>query len=297
MSLRRSPDERDGVILILSSAGFFSLMSLAVRLGRDTFRAESLVFYRSLIQVCFLLPWLSDYFQPLPGVSPKKRIQIHFLRGTFGIAAMVCLYHALQLLPLGLAVLLSMSSVLWATFFAWLFLGEKARSQQVFFASVICGGIFLSVFSPTEAGTGWVFNPWGVVSALAAGLFTGLSLTTVKSLRRNLGSREIVFFLGLFGVVWTLPAFGLNPQIPVSLRDCVLIVGVGFFATVGQLLLTTGLKYTSNLTATLCSLQQTLLNLVLGFIILGEFPPSTFYWGAVLVVGGMVGLMRAGRMA
>lgn len=280
-----------GAGLVLASTFFFSLMGLGIRWARGTFRADSLVFYRSLVQTLCLLPWLKEYFAAERSPNFRRKFKIHFVRGVFGIASMLFLYIAYHHIPLAFASLLAMTSVFWASLLAWIFLGERCSLRQLGFALLTCLGLAISLVQSSREG--WTYNTIGIVSALVCGIFMGLAFTMLKKLRQELPSREIVFFFGLSGLVLTLPYFSLHPELPVTEREFFLVLFVGGTGTIGQILLTQGFRDTTTMVASITCLFTPLLNLAVGFLFLGESPPLLFFLSIFFVLTGMVGLLAS----
>lgn len=282
-----------GVALIVASAFCFSMMSLGVRKSGQFFRPDVIVFYRSLTQILVLLPWAAVFFPPR--WSLKEKFRTHFGRGAFGILSMYFLYNALQHLPFSLVTPLTLTSILWATLFARIFLKERVSYSQIACAVVVVAGVMLVVISTSDGTGGWRFSAVGVTSALLCGLSMGGALTTLRQMRKSLSTKDIVFFFGWCGVLLTLPFFAANPQFPTTGESLIHILWVGLAASAGQLLMTAGFRYASTFTATLSKHVETVINVGVGMLVLHEFPPWLFYLGLVLVLAGIVGLAIAKR--
>lgn len=276
--------------MVLLAAVFFSLMSLGVRVSRHAFRSDSNVFYRSLIQVLVLVPGCAAYFR---GGTWYDKIRAHFPRGAFGIISMFFLYIALHHLPLGLAYLLAMTSAPWATVLARVFLKETMTKAQAVYGALSLVGVAVALLLSGGSQETWSLNATGIVSGLLAGLFMGMALTILRRMRQAMGTREIVFFFGLTGIVFTLPYFVSAPELPRTMKDVGVLLWIGLCAAAGQILLTTGFRYTSTMAAATSNLSQILISLVLGFVVLGEKPPLGFYAGAALLCAGIWGIMRS----
>lgn len=270
---------------------FFTLMSLGVRWVRHDLGSEAMVFYRSLFQTVALLPWVISAIGPTSGWLAKFRV--HLPRGVFGIVSMWCLYIALHHLPMALAYLLTMTSVLWASLLARVFLRERTTSGQLVFSILACLGVALALLG-SDPASGWSFRGVGIVAGLLCGMFMGMALTLVRHMRKSMGSVEIVFFFGLTGVVLSAPNLIVRPEWPTGSFEIATVIMVGAAATSAQILMTVGFRYTDTLTASICNMAQTVYSVVLGFVALGEVPPPLFFAGAVLVWAGIVGLLRSG---
>ena len=276
-----------GMALILISTLFFAVMALGVRFSRGHFSALSLVFYRSLIQSLILLPggWT---LLVAPGLS--KRFFWHLPRGIFGISAMLGIYFALQRLPMGLASLLSMTSVLWAAILGRWFLKEKLKLPQILLSLLVGLGICLSLFSGPDEGR-WRLDILGMASGLIAGLMMSLAQIWLRKMGKTTSARETVLFFGLCGSGLMLPLFLWRGDLPAAPSDLLEILWVGIFATAGQLFLTEGFRHAPVVLGSLCNLQGTLWSIGLGMLFLEEFPPVGFFVGGFLVLVGLSWLL------
>jgi len=290
---RQTSDNAKGILLVLVSTLFFALAGLGVRLSKDFMRADSLVLYRCVFQTLILLPWVGTYFRSNGSWKLSRRIQFHLLRSGFGICSMLFFYQALHRLPLALAGLLLTTSAFWATLMSRFFLNEKWTRAQLGCASIIMVGIFLSFWDPRPQQA-WTLSIAGIVFGLLGALSRGGALTALRRLRMELGTREIVFCFGIVGTVVTLPSFLLDPQIPQSLSQWGWVGLVAVSATLGQIFRSAGFRFTTTLNATAVSLQGTVLNVALGFLVLSEVPPLTFLLALVLVMAGNIGLVLRG---
>ena len=267
-------------------------MGLGVRTATGVFRPDTLVFYRSLIQMMILLPWLKSY---LSGGEPfAKRFRIHLVRGFFGMFAIFFFYLALQHNPLALVNLLTMTQVFWTALLSWIFLKEEVSPKQLAAATLTCVGLGLSLIDPGHTST-WELNLAGILAALLCAIFSAIALTTVRSMRKRLGAREIVFFFGLSGVLMSFPVFLLRPQFPVGFEQWRLILWIGFAGGIAQILMTAGYKYTKTMIGTLALSVQLPVNLVLGYYFLQESPPAYFLFGAAIAILGIFGLVAQTR--
>lgn len=277
-----------GIALIVASGMCFSAMGLGVRLSKEMFRPDVIVFYRSLIQVLILLPWVTRFFEP--GWTVGEKFRIHFGRGAFGILSMYFLYSALHRLPFSLVTPLTLTSILWATLFAWLFLKERVTYRQLVWAVVLVTGVMVSVLSSGHGSGGWHLSVTGVGAALLCGLSMGAALTALRKMRFTMGTREIVFFFGCCGMLLTLPFFLTSPQFPTDLTSSLHLLWIGGAASLAQLFMTAGFRYVSTFTATLAKHFETVLNVALGILVLSELPPFMFYVGLGLSLAGLAGL-------
>ncbi|MBY0371233.1 DMT family transporter [bacterium] len=281
-----------GMGLILASTLFFSGMSLLTRVGSEWFRADSFVFLRCLIQALCLLPLGRELW---PG--PERRrpfLKAQFSRGAVGIVSMWLLYYALARLPLGMVSMLTLSSALWASLAARIFLGERQGWVRVGMAGWVCLGLLL-VLWPEKGSAAWTYSTDGILAACASGVSMGIAQTLLRQLSKQFRTRETVFWMGVFGALLSAPVFFQAPQWPADWTQASVILGVGVLALLGQLFLTRGFRYTPTLQGSLCVLFGNVWNILFGVVFLSELPPPAFWLGAVIAVSAVVGLMLAPR--
>ncbi len=274
--------------LLVAATLSFSLMSLLVRMASSHFRADTLVFTRSVLQALVILPWVGSFW-PAKG-HLLKTVRVHFVRGAIGICAMWMIYFALGKIPLIMCSLLTMTSVLWAALLARFFLEERQGKRRLLFASIACLGVVI-LLAPGEDFAGYSLPLVGVSAALLGGAFMGGAQTMIRLLRRTKGTLEIVFWFGVFGAVLMLPPFLVSPEIPATLEEWGYIGGVAAFAIGGQMLMTTGYRYTSALLGSVCMLVGNFWNLGLGLLILDEVPPLHFWMGGTVMGASLLCLL------
>lgn len=268
--------------LILASTLSFSCMSALARVSSHAFRPDALMFLRCAIQSACILPWIW-VFWPRAGMR-WATVRAHFVRGAVGVVSMWFLYSALGHLPLGMVSLLTMTSALWAGVLAHLFLGERQALGHLSFAGVALVGVAITLWP--EPGD-WKLNPWGVAAALAAGFSMGTAQMLVRQMGQSFGTREIVFWFGVAGMLFSAPAYFFKPQWPHTPQEVVWILGLGITALGGQLLMTRGFRYCTTLPGSLCVLFGSVWNVLLGLVFLGELPPARFWIGGTLAAGGI----------
>ncbi len=114
-------------LLMILSVTLFTVSHGFVRgVGKDIHPYE-IAFFTSLFSFVFYLPWLiRSKFKPLR----TKKIKTHLIRAFVNAGAVAVWYTALALTPLADATALILTSPLFVTLGAVLFLGEKARARR-----------------------------------------------------------------------------------------------------------------------------------------------------------------------
>lgn len=291
LAISRRQSFVQGPLWIFASALLFSLMNLGVRLDQGTFRPDVLVFYRGVLQVLVLVKGVTLYLRP----PLRERLRSHFWRGTFGCLSMFLLYASVQRLPLAFATLLTMTSVFWSGVLARLLLGERIGLFRGLSGLCVCLGIALSLFDPNawfQTGVSTI----GVLCALGCGFASGMAFTALRKMRQGMGTREIVFFFGLTLLLCTAPSFFVRPQFPQSWSELGRLLWIAGAGAAGQLCLSHGFRHTTAWVASVCNVQQVLINVCLGAWILHEMPGPHFLFATAIVLLGLLGMSKRPRL-
>jgi len=131
--------------------------------------------------------------------------------------------------------------------------------------------------------------------AVLGAVIVGIAVSLIRKLHDTDDSLAIYFsqcVVGMWLVI--IPAF--RGGIAVELKAAFILLGMGVSVTVGQLLMTQGMKYAPVKIGSLLLLLEPVLCYIAGVVIFSE--PLTFFCllGAVLVVGSCA-IVLAGRKA
>ena len=265
---------------MLASAFCFSLMGVCVKLLHGRIPVAEVVLARGVVSLA-----LSWWLLRRAGVSPwGKRRWLLIWRGAIGTAALLCVYQALAVLPLGSATVLQYSYPTLTALLAWLSLGEPIGKRVLL--AVLLGwlGVALLVNPGATGAAGVPSLPVGaVLVALLGALCTALAYVSVRSLRHSEHPLVIVFYFPLVAQVLCLPAVALDPVLPTA-WELLWLLGVGVFTQLGQLTLTQGLIALPAAQATAISYVQVGFAVLWGWLLFAEPLSSSTLAGAVLVL-------------
>lgn len=268
-------------------AFYFSLMSLFVKLVGQAIPNQQVVLVRGVLTLFFT--WILLRRQ---GVAPLgERHLILLLRGVLGYTALSCFYFALVRLPLAEATVLQYTNPLWAALLGSLLLAERIRRREVglvlasmFGVVLIARPAFLFGTAATSAVTG---------SAVAIGLLgaalSGAAYVTVRELARSEDPLVIVFYFPLV----TVPAALLgtiNSFVVPTLREWILLLGVGIASQMGQIHITHGLQVESAGRATAMGYLQVVFAALWGLLLFAEIPDLWTIAGSIIILGSSLAL-------
>ena len=270
---------------MVASALSFSLMGVCVKQVGDRIPAAEVVLVRALMNVLF--SWL---LLRRAGVSPwGQRRGLLIVRGAIGSVALLCVYIALNELPLASATVLQYTYPTFTALLAWLMLGERI-GRRVLLAVLLGWSGVLLVARPAELlgpalglARGASLAGPAVLIAVAGAFCTALAYVSVRSLARSEHPLVIVFYFPLVAVPLSLPLVLLNPVLPTPL-ELLWLLGVGVFTQLGQVFLTSSLVALPAARATAISYVQVAFAGVWGWLLFGELVDGWTVAGAALVL-------------
>jgi drug/metabolite transporter (DMT)-like permease len=253
-----------GIILIITSAFFFALMNMMVRLAGDLPSIEK-SFFRNFVAVFFALIALKKSHTPVH--IPKGQLKNLLMRSICGTLGILCNYYAIDHLMLADASILNKLSPFFAILFSFLLLKEKIHP---FAASCVCIAFIGSLF---------VIKPgFASVTALPAfigllgGMGAGIAYTYVRILGTNgVKGPFIVLFFSAFSCIVTLPylIFDFHPM-TFAQFGCLLLAGL--FASGGQFTITAAYTCAPAGEISIYDYSQIIFSTVLGLLFLRQIP-------------------------
>ena len=270
---------------MVASALSFSLMGVCVKQVGGRIPAAEVVLVRALMNVLF--SWL---LLRRAGVSPwGQRRGLLIVRGAIGSVALLCVYIALNELPLASATVLQYTYPTFTALLAWLMLGEPI-GRRVLLAVLLGWSGVLLVARPAELlgpalglARGASLAGPAVLIAVAGAFCTALAYVSVRSLARSEHPLVIVFYFPLVAVPLSLPLVLLNPVWPTPV-ELLWLLGVGVFTQMGQVFLTSSLVALPAARATAISYVQVAFAGVWGWLLFGELVDGWTVAGAALVL-------------
>lgn len=265
--------KRKGIIYILLSALFFSLMALTVKSVPELPLSEK-VFFRNFIGLIVVSITMIKKKVSFKVNHPK----LMFLRAFFGLAGIGLYYTAIELLPLANAVILNKLSPVFVIIFAIIFLKEPYRKGQLW---VILIGILgaLMIIKPS-LNLSVLPALIAVLSAVAA----GAAYAVVRRLTQYDKPTVIVFYFCLLSSIMLIPFVVIEGFVIPDARELLALIGIGTFAVTAQLFMTNAYKYAPASELSIYNYVEIIFSLVWGFIIWSELPDLISLSGALLII-------------
>jgi drug/metabolite transporter (DMT)-like permease len=278
-------NEYKGVVLILVSTVFFSLMSALVRYAEDIDSYKTTLF-RFVIGLGMLGT------AALFGKIKLKFVNspFLFLRGLFGGAAILIFFWSISKLGVGKGTVLIYSFPIFASLFSSIFLRQKIGLVR--FTAILAAffGIYLLIFDNSK-GLHFLsaFGRYELLAIFGA-MLGGLALVLVKKLHDTDSTYAIYFAQCAIGL-WIVVVPANTIPCSIGFSGGFLLVAIGVTATIGQLLSTEAFRYVEVPTGSGLGMLVPVLNYILGVTIFHE--PLTIYSlaGSVIVIGSCIAIL------
>ncbi|MFA5243580.1 MAG: DMT family transporter [Sulfuricella sp.] len=263
----------------------FSVMGVFVKLGSAYFSSAELVFYRSLFGLVVI--YLIIKAQGFPIATPHWKM--HLWRGLSGFFALMLFFYAISALPLATAITLNYTSPLFLALFAVLILKEKPGLLLII--ATITGFIGVALLlRPTLHADQITAGLMG----LASGFLAGIAYLNVKQLGA-MGEPEwlVVFYFTLVSTLGGGLWMAFHTFHAVTLRNLLLLAGMGTTATLAQLAMTRAYRIGNTLVVGSLAYVTVIFASLWGILLWGEILPLGSWLGIALIVLSGVIVLRA----
>lgn len=279
-----------GIGLRLGATISFALMAALIKLSSDHgVNAPELVFYRSLFAIPPLLVWIAA--SRTPGGWRTRRPWAHVTRGTLGVVSMFLSFGALTLLPLAEAVTLSFIAPLFAVALSALILGEPVGRHR--WAAVALGLLGVIVVM-RPAGTG--LSTLGLGLAVSGALCVAMVTITIRQMGNTESTQSMVLWFTLICTAVGGAAMPLFGQWHDGTTFALLVL-MGMFGGIGQLLMTASLRAASVSAVVPFDYVHLVWASLLGWMIWDMHPRATTWVGAAIIIAsGLYTLWREHKL-
>jgi drug/metabolite transporter (DMT)-like permease len=267
-----------GALCIILGELCFASMGVGVRMVSGQLPNEVVVFFRNVLGLLFLMPWLLR-----PGASGLRTQvpMLHLLRGVAGVSAMYCFFYALAHLPLAEAMLLKLTAPLFIPLVALLWLREDVSSKVWLGLGVGFAGVVV-ILEPGLRGV----SPVALIGLLG-GALAAVAKVTVRRLSRDEPTPRILFYFALVATAVSATPMIWAWETP-SAPMLGWLIGLAGCATLGQFLLTTGLSLAPAARMGTFGYFAVVFGAGYGWLIWAEQLSLGFFVGSVLVAAAGV---------
>lgn len=279
-----------GIGLRIGAATSFGFMAAMIKLGHEAgIHILELVFYRFAFGLPPLLAWIA--FTRDFGAWRTERPLAHLIRGALGLTTMVLAFSALALLPLAEATTIGFVAPLFSVMLSALILAEPVGRYR--WSAVATGFVgVLIVMQPSGSG----LPPLGLALALLSALGVAAVTIAIRRIGRTESTPTTVLWFTGFSMLASgalLPFFGQAHDA----ASWAILAALGLFGGLGQLFLTSSLRFAPVPVVVPFDYAQLLWAVLLGWAIWETRPPaSTWAGAAVIVASGLYTIYREHKL-
>lgn len=272
-----------GGLWMMSAAMSFTIMTALIReAAHSGIHPFEIAFMRSLINLLLMVPFVVRTRGA--GLRTSNHVSYMF-RGLCGVVFLTTYFTGAAMVPVADSQALVFTSPLWAALLAVLFLGERMRLRRV--TALVVGFVgALIILRP-----GIIEISLGALLILAGALANATSNTIVKHTTRwDHPDTPVVYLMLYVTPAMFLPA--LFVWVWPSLSDFLVMVGVGFFATLNQRFVSRALASTDATAVLPFDFARLPFAALIGFAAFGEFPDLWVWVGGAVIFGASVYIAR-----
>jgi drug/metabolite transporter (DMT)-like permease len=256
----------------------FAVMTTIVRYLTESLPPIELAFFRTLISLVFMIPWMIRAGWAGLRTSSVKKYGLRALLGSF---AMTCWFTALAFMPVAEATSLSFTAPIFASIFAMIFLGERAGVRR--WTAIVLG--FVGALVILRPGFEEI-SPAAYLLLFGSAAVAG-SVIMVKVLSRTESSSAIVAYMGIYMVpilliptlfVWQTPTLSLWPW----------LIAMGGVGTVAQWAMTQAYAAADATAVLPFDYLRLPFVAIAGLFVFGEEPDIWIWIGALVIAGSSI---------
>lgn len=273
-------NRKKGIMFILMSAFFFSLMTVFVRLAGDVPTMQK-AFFRNIVAAVLAAVLL---VRSGNGFSvQRKNLPALFMRCSVGTIGILCNFWAVDHMRIADANILNKLSPFFAILMSVLILKEKPNRVELF--SVLLA--FIGAAFVAKPGAGIASFP--ALIAILGGFTAGTAYTYVRKL--GLGGEKgpvIVFSFSMFSTLVLLPNILLNYH-PMTMQQFLFLVLAGCSAAIAQLSVTAAYQNAPAKDISVFDYSQVVYAAIFGLLLFGELPDGWSFLGYAIIIGTAFG--------
>jgi drug/metabolite transporter (DMT)-like permease len=271
-----------GPLFMLSSALLFTAMNIIVKLLNPAFTVWHIGFFRFFGGAIILL----TVFGRKTNLYRGNNIRLLIIRGCVGTVAFISMITSIRILPVSTALVIFYSFPVFAAIASFIIYKERIGKLEIGCMMTVIIGV--GVLLEFKLGT----SLFGQFMALLGGVFAGLTVTFIRTLRVKNGPAVIYLYFCTMGMLACLPMFVLNPIMPVTAMEWAMVLGIVFTAVTAQLLMNQGFFYCRGWEGGVFMSSEVIFTAIVGIVFLGDPVSWRFWTGGCLILGSVIALNR-----
>ena len=271
------------IILNLSAWVMLPIMDGFAKYLSSTIPVLQITWSRYFFTVVIVLPIMFIFFRKNLIWTEQPKLQL--IRGLLLFCANILFFYSISVISLAKALTLAFIAPLVVTILSPIILGEKVGFRR--WAAVITGFIgSLIVLRP-----GFVEINIASIAALGTGFLYGIYLIVTIKLHNADHPLLTLLLTGVVGAIIgsaVMPAVWVQP----TMADWYMMLAIGFFASIGHLLLILSLKYADASKLAPFGYFEIITNIIIGYYFFNHFPDSWTIVGLSVIISSGLYIFR-----
>ena len=284
MSRLRAP-ARGMLWMLAQTTSMCAMMAAARHLSLDGMPSHEVAFFRGVIGLLVMLPWLVHTLRTEPAILAPREWWWVWFRNALSVIGILLWFMALGGMPISDVVAVQFTHPLFVVIGAALILRERVGVWR--WSAVVVGLIgALIIIRP-----GYLpLNPLVFAVLISAMLNGGVQLVT-KHVATRVSGAVLVFYMNLLIIPAALP-FAWSDWVWPSLSDLPWVLAVGLFGTIAHVFLARAMKAADASLVGPVDFMRLPIAALFGWILFTEFSDLWTWMGAVIIVTAVVFITR-----
>ena len=271
------------IILNLSAWIMLPIMDGFAKYLSSTIPVLQITWSRYFFTVIIVLPVMLVFFRKDFKWTEQPKLQL--IRGLLLFCANILFFYSISVISLAKALTLAFIAPLIVTILSPILLNEKVGFRR--WAAVITGFIgSLIVLRP-----GFVEINLASVAALGTGFLYGIYLIVTRKLHNSDHPLLTLLITGIVGAIIgsiIMPTVWVQP----TLTEWYMMFAIGFFASVGHLLLILSLRYADASKLAPFGYFEIITNIIIGYYFFNHFPDNWTFFGLFVIISSGIYIFR-----
>ena len=271
------------IILNLSAWIMLPIMDGFAKYLSSTIPVLQITWSRYFFTVIIVLPVMLVFFRKNFKWTEQPKLQL--IRGLLLFCANILFFYSISVISLAKALTLAFIAPLIVTILSPILLNENVGFRR--WAAVITGFIgSLIVLRP-----GFVDINLASVAALGTGFLYGIYLIVTRKLHNSDHPLLTLLITGIVGAIIgsiIMPTVWVQP----TLTEWYMMFAIGFFASVGHLLLILSLRYADASKLAPFGYFEIITNIIIGYYFFNHFPDNWTFIGLFVIISSGIYIFR-----
>ncbi len=273
-----------GAIFLIAAELVLTMNGVIIRLASDGLPNEMIVFFRNLFGLLSLTP---VFLHQGRAIIQTEKLHLHLVRGFCGIAAMYSFFFVFANIELGNAMLVKATIPIFIPIIAFTWLKERISLLARLAIAIGFCGVFL-ILKP-----GSDFN-WVMLIGLIGTTFASIAMVTIRKLSATEPAVRTVLYFAIIACLISVIPLTWAWKTP-TIKEWLLLIGVGIASTVVQLLTTRGYASAPASQVGIFSYSSVIFGALIGWLFWNELLDVNSLIGGVFITGAGILTLRDSR--